>query len=333
MTNIEEWYLTESIIERLQEAFRGGTLARNDYWKAIQNHHLLVAQYTALIQGDILDHIEIHRDELRVVLKNGLHFVWNPHEIRTATSVLVNNGEYENAELYTLLRLAKDCTNIVDVGANIGWYTLHLAQAVQPKGGVVWAFEPIPYTYDALLHNIDLNPAFRNTIKTYNVALGETPGTVEFYIPAFQGSVAASQSTLYPDDENQVVQGQMVTLDTFAQQEGITNVDLFKCDVEGAELFVLRGGLKTIEQNTPIIMLEMLRKWSAKFGYHPNDMIRLLAGYGYGCWYAENDHFHPLTHMDETIEAVNFFFLHEEKHSAIIQPWREGIALKAWVKT
>lgn len=311
--------MTDPVIQNLQRDFQNGTLPRNDYWKAIQQHHLLVDQYRHLIRGDLLDHIEIHAEHLLVVLKNGLRFIWDPTQTRQASSVLVNNGDYESDELYTLLDIAQGCKTILDVGANIGWYTLHLAQIVGERGGVVHAFEPIPNTYAELQRNLTLNPDAAAHIKTYPLALGETTQTVEFYIPAFQGSVAASRSALFPDDENIVVEGEMMPLDIFAERETITGVDLLKCDVEGAEIFVLRGGPKLIERDKPILMLEMLRKWAAKFDYHPDDMINLLAGYGYRCWYTgEDGRLNHLPKMHEGVMETNFFFLHDEKHADLI---------------
>jgi FkbM family methyltransferase len=321
---------TRSGIDQLRADYESGALARNDYWKAMQAHHLDLLHYSDLIQGDLLDHIEIHPAGLRVVLKNGLHFAWDPHEIRVAPSVLVNHGEYEDDELTTLLALAQGCRNILDIGANIGWYSLHLAQIVQPQGGVVYAFEPIPTTYGALEHNITLNPALQAHVQTYALALGENSGTVEFYIPAFQGSVAASRSALFPEDENQVVQGEMTTLDAFVRKHDVQNIDMLKCDVEGAELFVIKGGLATIQAHRPLIMLEMLRKWAKKFDYHPDAIINLLGEHGYTCWYAEDDRFHPLATMGEDVEAVNFFLLHEDTHADILRQWRDGISVSTW---
>jgi hypothetical protein len=52
---------------------------------------------------------------------------------------------------------------------------------------------------------------------------------------------------------------------------------LIKADVEGAELLVVQGGLQTIAKYRPLIFLELLRKRSKPFGYHPNDVIQLLA--------------------------------------------------------
>jgi hypothetical protein len=53
-------------------------------------------------------------------------------------------------------------------------------------------------------------------------------------------------------------------------------VDFIKCDVEGAELFVYQGAKATLMQQKPIVFTEMLRKWAAKFDYHPNDIIALF---------------------------------------------------------
>ncbi len=86
-------------------------------------------------------------------------------------------------------------------------------------------------------------------------------------------------------------------------------LDFIKCDVEGAELLTFQGGLKTITKYKPIVFTEMLRKWSAKFNYHPNEIIELFKDIGYGCYFVVNDKLHEIKMMtDETIET-NFFFL------------------------
>ena len=50
-------------------------------------------------------------------------------------------------------------------------------------------------------------------------------------------------------------------------------VDFLKCDVEGAELKVFQGGLATITSDKPIVFSEILRKWSRKLGYNPNEIF------------------------------------------------------------
>ena len=54
------------------------------------------------------------------------------------------------------------------------------------------------------------------------------------------------------------------------------SIDFIKCDVEGNELSVIQGGEKLIKSHKPIILLELLRKWSARFNFHPNEVIELL---------------------------------------------------------
>ncbi|WP_342228107.1 FkbM family methyltransferase [Rickettsiella endosymbiont of Rhagonycha lignosa] len=61
----------------------------------------------------------------------------------------------------------------------------------------------------------------------------------------------------------------------FSEQK-MTKLDFIKCDVEGAELTIYTGGINVIREHKAIIFTEMLRKWSVKFNYHPNDIIALL---------------------------------------------------------
>jgi hypothetical protein len=62
------------------------------------------------------------------------------------------------------------------------------------------------------------------------------------------------------------------------------------------------------------VFAEMLRKWSEKFNYHPNEIIELFRSIGYGCFHVTNNKLKEIAEMtDETIET-NFFFLHLEKH-------------------
>lgn len=295
--------------------FAEGDLARDDYWRAMQEFHLLLEQYAPLVQRSGIKKIEIDRVGLRVVLVNDLIFRWRPQDIRTAPNILLNHGEYEGFELRMITHLAQalSCKVVFDVGANIGWYSLHLARLLGQSGGKIYAFEPVPGTYAELAHNISLNGR-GDTVRAHNIALGEADGTLEFYVPAFTGSVAASSVPLFPDDENRTVECPVTTLDTFIERNGIERLDLIKCDVEGAELFVLRGGLKTIEEHTPVIMLEMLRKWARAFGYHPNDIIALLGGLGYTCWALDGTRSILVSEVDESCPHTNFFFLHSERH-------------------
>jgi len=304
-------------ISDLVDGFASGRIRRDDYWLGMQQFHLGLQEYRRLVRGDMLDHIEINAHGLRLVLKNGLRMLWNPEDLRTAPNILVNHGEYEPAERALLERLAAGCRVVFDVGANVGWYSLHFARLLREAGGKVYAFEPVPRTFATLKRNIELND-YGDTIRPWNHAFGEKDGTATFYILRFTGSVAASQRRLFPDDANEAVECAITTLDGFMAAQQIERLDLMKCDVEGAELFVLRGGLKTIDACRPVIMLELLRKWSRVYGYHPDDVIPLLRTYGYRCWSHEGKTVSEVAAIDEACAQTNFFFLHEPAHEALL---------------
>ncbi len=296
--------------------FQQGNMARAEYWTAMQRFHVGLQDYADLIQDGRVTQIEITRAGLQIVLPNGLRMIWNPGDMRAAPNAVINHGEYEREELALLEFLARDCRVLFDVGANTGWYTLHLAHQLRASGGKVYAFEPIPQTYAELTRNIALNHC-APTVVAQNVALSDVEQTIQLYVPALSGSAAASQRQLMPNETNQTFECQALTLDTFARQQSIARLDLIKCDVEGAELFVLRGGLGSIATHKPMIMLEMLRKWARLFAYHPNDIIALLSRYGYACWSFEQGRLVPVSQVDEACVQTNFFFLHCDKHADV----------------
>ena len=98
-------------------------------------------------------------------------------------------GEYEPVEGAVFCNLVRPGHVVVDVGANIGYYTL-AAWRLVGEGGRVLAFEPTPATFRRLRENTDLNAA-RN-VETYNLALGDEEGGAEFF--SIQATRAATHS-------------------------------------------------------------------------------------------------------------------------------------------
>ena len=85
--------------------------------------------------------------------------------------------------------------------------------------------------------------------------------------------------------------------------------------MEGAELLVLQGGIASIERFKPLLFLELLRKWSKPFGYHPNDVISVLAEIGYRCYTFDAHTLVPVPRItDETVQT-NFFFADPDRHA------------------
>ncbi|MGI8440646.1 MAG: FkbM family methyltransferase [Thermoleophilaceae bacterium] len=220
-------------------------------------------------------------------------------------------GAYEPDELAALSRLLDGASTFVDVGANVGWYSLHAAAAFPTLR--VMALEPVPATIRSLERNVELNGG---RVEVLPLGLAERPGEMELWIaPSQSGAASAAPSRHYPGQAP--VLCRMTSLDALTAEHDL-NVDVLKADLEGGELGALRGGLVTLERDRPAIMLELLRIHAAPFGYHPNDVIDLLAGLGYAAQVSGPSGLRPFAHMDEATTETNFFFLHRDRHAALM---------------
>ena len=128
---------------------------------------------------------------------------------------------------------------------------------------------------------------------------------------------------LHPEEASLEVEVRFGTLDEYFSANKLDRFDLLKADVEGSEILVLRGGRRTIEEFRPLIFLELLRKWSRPFGYHPNDAIRMLGNIGYRCFTFGKEGLIPFHEMNEETIEKNFFFAHPLVH----RDWLSGQGL------
>jgi len=175
----------------------------------------------------------------------------------------------------------------------------------------IFSFEPIPETYSFLNSNIEINNL--KNINSYNFGFSDVEGTFDFHFDA-TNSVNASLANLTDSKCTSKVTCNVKRLDEFIKNMNI-KVNFIKCDVEGAELLVFKGGTDLIKKDYPIIFTEMLRKWTKKFNYHPNDIIKFFSNLGYKCYTADNNHLFPIDNVDENTKETNYFFLHNEKHA------------------
>lgn len=201
-----------------------------------------------------------------------------------------------------------------DIGAHIGFYSIAIAK--QNATTKIYSFEPMPDTFELLKNNVLINKL--NNISIFNVGLLDVNKEVEFFLnPTLSGNASARNVSEITNIKKVTVK--VVSLDDFLFTQQLNKIDIIKCDVEGGELLVFQGGIKSIRKHTPIIFTEMLRKWSKKFFYHPNDIIQLLASLGYKCFISQNEKLIEFFTMNEATIATNFFFLHKDKHQEHIQ--------------
>ncbi len=131
----------------------------------------------------------------------------------------------------------------LDVGANVGAYSLLLGQWVGPTGAV-FAFEPAPAAYDGLQRHIRLN-SLAAIVTPVRAAVGSaSSATARLLVEPTAGESRLATAT---DTAATTVDVPMTAIDEFCMRERLTP-DFIKIDVEGAELDVLRGARETIRR-------------------------------------------------------------------------------------
>lgn len=185
---------------------------------------------------------------------------------------------------------------ILDVGANIGYFTLLAANLTGPQGKV-YSFEPEPRNFGYLSKNISLNN-YTNVVAT-NKAVSNVESKVKLYlcpydtghhtIQQFEGIRSYDPSRA--GDKKEFVEIEAVRLDDFFKNN-ITPINLIKMDVEGAEMLALSGMENIIKANKKLVMfIEFFPLLIIKMGHSPELFIRrLLEEFGFNIYVIEHDY-------------------------------------------
>jgi FkbM family methyltransferase len=305
-------YEIPSGLEAVQSRYRAGGLTKHQYIEAMHGQHARLFEYAAFLRYSEIGQIEIRDNQVTMTSRDGVCFLCDPLDRRQPAVEGLNFGRYESVDADWFWQLLRPGLTVFDVGANVGWYSLHIARRF--PGCRVLAFEPVLATFARLQKNLELNRL--NNVELHPFGLSNQDGPLTFYFyPEGSGGASAANNSGLPSVRE--IACQVRLCDGFVTETGIVP-DLIKCDVEGAELFVFQGARDCLRRHQPMIFCEMLRKWAAQFGYHPNDIIALLAGLGYTCYEAKAAGLQPLARVDEATAATNFFFLHPEKHLDVI---------------
>jgi FkbM family methyltransferase len=129
----------------------------------------------------------------------------------------------------------------LDVGANIGAYSILLGQWVGPSGQV-FAFEPAPEPFDGLSRHIALN-GLANTVHPIQMAVGAEVTTAQLLVAGTGGESRLASA----GDGGATINVPVTTIDAFCAERGLSP-DFIKVDVEGFELAVLKGARETIRR-------------------------------------------------------------------------------------
>ncbi len=168
---------------------------------------------------------------------------------------------------------------VLDIGANVGYFTLIAAKKVGSEGKV-YAFEPVERNYKRLERNLEINDT-RN-VKTFNFGLSDREEVLPMVIP--EGNFG--ESTIGEKNFTALVKGQKTknrrikakffAFDYFNRIEEISNVNVIKVDVEGAELKVLNGMKKFLAINNPVLFIEIVPEMIEQNGGNVGELVQLF---------------------------------------------------------
>ncbi|MEM7162579.1 MAG: FkbM family methyltransferase [Bacteroidota bacterium] len=166
--------------------------------------------------------------------------------------------EKNDIQLYSRMIGQNDC--ILDIGANTGLYSLIAAS--KSASCKVIAFEPNPINTERLKKNIHLNSLKNIEIEKY--ALGEDDGEIDFFVPKdneISDTSSAvkefSELTYGGRKEWKPIKIEQLSIDSYIERKKLEKVSFIKIDVEGYELFVLKGAQHTIRTYQPNLLVEV----------------------------------------------------------------------------
>lgn len=164
-------------------------------------------------------------------------------------------GIYDPNQLVALKTLLPKGGVFIDVGANMGYFSVFAAKIVGDKGRVI-AIEPSSREFNRLGHNLKLN-RLKNA-SAHRLAITDKIGKARISIATDERSSLNTMGYEFSVKGVEKIKTEEVdstTLDNFLKVARITKIDLIKLDVEGSEIRALKGAAKSIEKFHPIIIL------------------------------------------------------------------------------
>ncbi len=199
---------------------------------------------------------------------------------------------YEKGAVDLLVRHARE-GDIVDVGANEGFYSLCLGRVAAAANNRIHAFEPLPANLELLRRSVATN-GLADTIDVVPAAVGSRQGEVTLFVPrGGYGSYATTVADAAPD----AVESVSVPIDTLDRLVGARStrrISLIKVDVEGAEYDVLLGASALIDAHRPAVFLELEEHRQPSGPAGVDKIVEFLRGRGYTLYsHHQNAQTHP----------------------------------------
>jgi len=174
---------------------------------------------------------------------------------------------------------------VYDIGAHSGAYTLFFSRRVGETGWVV-AFEPQPRNFARLLHNLHLNHVVN--AQPLRLGLGANSEVRDLYMLPGMSTTASMADESRTPLRRHAGSAQLERLDTLVERMPLPPPDFLKIDVEGLELEVLHGALRTLHRYRPGILVEVHGASREQKAARVRSLTALLQRLGYSLIHAES---------------------------------------------
>ena len=217
----------------------------------------------------------IGRGPLLVARRGGV--TWNLDLREGIDFAIFLLGMFEPDTVRCYRALIRPGDTVIDIGANIGAHTLHLAAAAGPNGSVI-ACEPTAFAFAKLEQNLALNPALRDRVELYQ----------GFLVDGDASDMPAAVCSSWPLDggggRHSGHLGQLkstsgaiaITLDELLSRSQVSSVALVKMDVDGFECQVLRGAASLFSRHRPVFLMELSPYVLAENGGSIEELVKLF---------------------------------------------------------
>ena len=220
-------------------------------------------------------HLVIKFRRQKVVIKqiNGINYELDLRQVIDASLFYSSSFEPEVEDFF----IQNVCvgTTVVDIGANTGYHTLHLANLVGEFGKVI-AIEPTSWALSRLAKNLSLNSNLASRIEVLPCALGNPVEGIILSNNTYQSSYQLNGQ--FTDVEEAVT---IQTLDRALSGLNKDRISLIKIDTDGHEVAILEGGKQTIARDRPMLIIEFTPKRIFELGHDLHGVLQWLTTLNY----------------------------------------------------
>lgn len=216
---------------------------------------------------------------------------------------LVNKGflKKKYPELFYLKEIVKPNDVCIDIGANVGYYSIFLSKIVG-RSGKVYAIEPIPLFAEIWKKNVKRSKI--NNLELYNYALGGTEENVKMGIPEVNGVLHHGMTKIVSTREEKYIkyfEVEMKVPDNLFSN--LPKLDFIKCDVEGYESEVFSNMVNTIRKFKPVIQSELSGNENRL------KVISILKNIGYNTFILKNNKLEAIEEENWLKVNQDFYFV------------------------